>query len=250
MRSVLPSTRWPPPWVCTAGSATRTPSGPPGEKITSVQQVEQVVRIAKELGREVATARRRTTSTDRRDLQQRRRDHRPPGLRAEPPAGPARPPSTPDASGDARSTTCGARGDPAPHVCRGQRGPRSCNITFWRNVTTTTARAAEAAAVRPGGDTRSRVFPFAVFVLTFGLLLSDYMSRQVLSAVFPFLKLEWALTDTQLARDEHRRADRGRSRSRCRCSATAGAAPRPSSLMGALGASPPSAAPSRPTTSR
>jgi MFS family permease len=37
-----------------------------------------------------------------------------------------------------------------------------------------------------------------VFFLTFGLLLSDYMSRQVLSAVFPFLKIEWALTDTQL----------------------------------------------------
>ena len=65
--------------------------------------------------------------------------------------------------------------------------------------TTTTAAppklrpSAPAAAV-----TRSRLFPVAVFVLTFGLLLSDYMSRQVLSAVFPFLKLEWTLTDTQL----------------------------------------------------
>jgi MFS family permease len=44
----------------------------------------------------------------------------------------------------------------------------------------------------------SRAFPWVVFALTFGLLLSDYMSRQVLSAVFPFLKVEWALTDTQL----------------------------------------------------
>jgi MFS family permease len=43
-----------------------------------------------------------------------------------------------------------------------------------------------------------RVFPWVVFALTFALLLSDYMSRQVLSSVFPFLKLEWALTDTQL----------------------------------------------------
>ncbi len=65
--------------------------------------------------------------------------------------------------------------------------------------TTTTAAppklrpSAPAAAV-----TRSRLFPVAVFVLTFGLLRSDYMSRQVLSAVFPFLKLEWTLTDTQL----------------------------------------------------
>jgi predicted MFS family arabinose efflux permease len=37
-----------------------------------------------------------------------------------------------------------------------------------------------------------------VFALTFALLLSDYMSRQVLSAVFPYLKDEWALSDTQL----------------------------------------------------
>jgi MFS family permease len=43
-----------------------------------------------------------------------------------------------------------------------------------------------------------RPFPWLVFALTFALLLSDYMSRQVLSAVFPFLKQEWALTDTQL----------------------------------------------------
>ena len=43
-----------------------------------------------------------------------------------------------------------------------------------------------------------RVYPWIVFLLTFGLLLSDYMSRQVLSAVFPFLKAEWALSDTQL----------------------------------------------------
>src|SRR3954447_18286171 len=43
-----------------------------------------------------------------------------------------------------------------------------------------------------------KLFPWLVFALTFGLLLSDYMSRQVLSSVFPFLKLEWALSDTQL----------------------------------------------------
>lgn len=54
---------------------------------------------------------------------------------------------------------------------------------------------------RPPATTRpaiSRAFPWLVFTLTFALLLSDYMSRQVLSAVFPFLKVEWALTDTQL----------------------------------------------------
>ena len=44
----------------------------------------------------------------------------------------------------------------------------------------------------------SRPYAWIVFALTFGLLLSDYMSRQVLNVVFPHLKSEWALTDTQL----------------------------------------------------
>lgn len=57
----------------------------------------------------------------------------------------------------------------------------------------------EPTSTTPSADAaRSRLFPLIVFVVTFGLLLSDYMSRQVLSAVFPFLKAEWALTDTQL----------------------------------------------------
>lgn len=50
----------------------------------------------------------------------------------------------------------------------------------------------------PSPTMTSRVFPWVVFALTFGLLLSDYMSRQVLSAIFPLLKSEWGLTDTQL----------------------------------------------------
>lgn len=43
-----------------------------------------------------------------------------------------------------------------------------------------------------------RRYAWIVFALTFGLLISDYMSRQVLNAVFPMLKGEWALSDTQL----------------------------------------------------
>ncbi|TCI11385.1 MFS transporter [Dyella soli] len=42
------------------------------------------------------------------------------------------------------------------------------------------------------------MYAWLVFALTFGLLLSDYMSRQVLNAVFPLLKAEWGLSDTQL----------------------------------------------------
>ncbi|HEX4780539.1 MAG TPA: MFS transporter [Usitatibacter sp.] len=44
----------------------------------------------------------------------------------------------------------------------------------------------------------SRTFAWIVFALIFGLLLSDYMSRQVLNSVFPLLKSQWSLSDTQL----------------------------------------------------
>jgi MFS family permease len=43
-----------------------------------------------------------------------------------------------------------------------------------------------------------RRYAWVVFALSFGLLLSDYMSRQVLNAVFPLLKSEWALSDARL----------------------------------------------------
>lgn len=43
-----------------------------------------------------------------------------------------------------------------------------------------------------------RRYAWMVFALTFGLLISDYMSRQVLNAVFPLIKNEWSLTDSQL----------------------------------------------------
>lgn len=49
-----------------------------------------------------------------------------------------------------------------------------------------------------GAPTVSRAYAWCVFALTFGLLLADYMSRQVLNAVFPLLKAQWLLTDTQL----------------------------------------------------
>jgi predicted MFS family arabinose efflux permease len=62
-----------------------------------------------------------------------------------------------------------------------------------------TDRRGNDTVVHPAPTKKARrLFPWIVFTLTFALLLSDYMSRQVLSAVFPFLKLEWALTDTQL----------------------------------------------------
>jgi MFS family permease len=57
------------------------------------------------------------------------------------------------------------------------------------------AKSAPGGAVLP---TASRGYGWIVFALTFGLLLSDYMSRQVLNAVFPLLKAAWGLSDTRL----------------------------------------------------
>lgn len=56
-----------------------------------------------------------------------------------------------------------------------------------------------AAPVEADRNPRRPRYPWVVFLLAFGLLLADYMSRQVLSAVFPFLKTEWTLSDSQLA---------------------------------------------------
>lgn len=58
------------------------------------------------------------------------------------------------------------------------------------------AIALTGTAAAPAGV--SRTYAWVVFALSFGLLISDYMSRQVLNAVFPLLKVEWALTDAQL----------------------------------------------------
>ena len=62
--------------------------------------------------------------------------------------------------------------------------------------------AAEPARGRTGSGSStwpvSRRYAWAVFALSFGLLLSDYMSRQVLNAVFPMLKAEWLLSDARL----------------------------------------------------
>ncbi|MFL6717858.1 MAG: MFS transporter [Burkholderiaceae bacterium] len=56
----------------------------------------------------------------------------------------------------------------------------------------------DTAAPLAPAPTVSRRYAWLVFGLTFGLLLSDHMSRQVLNAVFPIVKAEWGLSDTQL----------------------------------------------------
>jgi len=48
------------------------------------------------------------------------------------------------------------------------------------------------------GISRPRAYCWLVFIVIYALMLSDYMSRQALNAVFPQLKAEWALSDAQL----------------------------------------------------
>jgi predicted MFS family arabinose efflux permease len=57
---------------------------------------------------------------------------------------------------------------------------------------------ADAVADPPVPEVARSAFPWAVFALAFALLLSDFMCRQVLAAIFPLLKAEWALSDTAL----------------------------------------------------
>lgn len=61
------------------------------------------------------------------------------------------------------------------------------------------APSAQVMVTTHGSGGRRKIYPWIVFALVFGLLLSDYMSRQVLSAVFPILKTEWDLSDSHLA---------------------------------------------------
>jgi MFS family permease len=62
------------------------------------------------------------------------------------------------------------------------------------NLYTTNDMPAATAAAR--GSTRT--YAWVVFALMFCLLLSDYMSRQALNALFPILKVQWNMSDTHL----------------------------------------------------
>jgi len=55
-----------------------------------------------------------------------------------------------------------------------------------------------ALSADQAGPPRATPYGWAVFALSFGLLISDYMARQVLNAIFPLLKAEWHLSDARL----------------------------------------------------
>lgn len=61
-------------------------------------------------------------------------------------------------------------------------------------------RAAEKPPGGGNGPAAATSYGWAIFALILGLMLSDYMSRQVLGSVFPLLKVQWLLSDEQLGR--------------------------------------------------
>src|SRR5436190_11540090 len=85
-----------------------------------------------------------------------------------------------------------------PAKCAARSASDLSNLWSVMSIPARDGLVVERPSYLPTVTTRSRVFPLVVFALTFALLLSDYMSRQVLAAVFPFLKSEWGLTDTRL----------------------------------------------------
>ncbi|MFC5608113.1 MFS transporter [Variovorax soli] len=59
--------------------------------------------------------------------------------------------------------------------------------------------ALETSGVRPpSNDARVGARAWLVFALTFGLMLLDFVDRQVVTAMFPHLQAQWQLSDKQL----------------------------------------------------
>ena len=169
----------------------------------------------------------------RRALRQRRRDARQARLRPQPPARPGRlHPArlTHPRRGRGTSPVLDQPGGSSPTTSTRFARSTSCEPQP-RPVAARRVGAAPFRVWRTRNSTRGSCSPS-----TFGLLLSDYMSRQVLSAVFPFLKAEWALSDSQLGLAQQRGRVDGRvcSPCRCRCSPTGGAGSAAWSLMAVL----------------
>ena len=55
-----------------------------------------------------------------------------------------------------------------------------------------------APPVGTAGSKPSSAYLWLVFALLVGLMMSNYLSRQVVTVLFPFLKADWSLSDTEL----------------------------------------------------
>src|SRR5262245_34784853 len=78
------------------------------------------------------------------------------------------------------------------------RATSSAEMSDASGIARSAAAIADRAGSQAAASDRVRGYAWIVFGLTFGLLVSDYMSRQVLNAVFPLLKAEWTLSDRNL----------------------------------------------------
>jgi predicted MFS family arabinose efflux permease len=58
--------------------------------------------------------------------------------------------------------------------------------------------AGQPTAGTAGASTVTRRYALGVFAMAFTLMMSDYLSRQLVVSMFPHLKQEWGLSDTQL----------------------------------------------------
>ena len=65
-------------------------------------------------------------------------------------------------------------------------------------IATPMPEAGDRSAPPDQAEPRVSGYAWLVFALSFGLLICDYMARQVLNAVFPLLKAEWALDDAKM----------------------------------------------------
>src|SRR6188474_1862020 len=85
-----------------------------------------------------------------------------------------------------------------PRIASCNRAKRSARRSSSSDKAMQLSYSSAAGECAEGERAGAGNYAWLVFALTFGLLLSDYMSRQVLNAVFPLLKAEWALTDARL----------------------------------------------------
>jgi hypothetical protein len=73
--------------------------------------------------------------------------------------------------------------------------PTSCTMRRRKRENSVVVNTQKSAKLgeEPAVCSTSNLYAWSVFGLTFLLMMSDFISRQVIVAIFPFLKAEWAL---------------------------------------------------------
>jgi MFS family permease len=71
-------------------------------------------------------------------------------------------------------------------------------MSMATTATATISSSAQGASKDQEGYLVSKGYAWFVFVLLWLLFMFDWLDRQVISALFPYLKQEWGLSDAQL----------------------------------------------------